>query len=38
MLFRPAPSFVLAKPLGTAQIFYVRTVVQAVQQVFPAWR
>ena len=38
MLFRPAPSFVFAKPLGNAHIFYVRTVVQAVQQVLLAWR
>ena len=38
MSFRTASSFVFAKPLGAANIFYVRIVVQAVQQVLLAWR
>ena len=38
MSLRTASSFVFAKPLGTAHIFYVRTVVQAVQRGLLAWR
>jgi hypothetical protein len=38
MSFRTASFFDFAKPLGPAHIFYVRTVVQVVQRVFPAWR